>query len=143
LLNYSQPAGFDEFSGDIKDIFQPLTFQPGEGWQYGVNTDIAGLAVMRVTGMSLNDYFHENIFKPLELKNISLFPTKEMKTKVAFMNHRKQDGSLIGRDHLLRKPLVVDGPDVKDVFNSGGGGAFSTPSDYARTYASIRPSWAT
>lgn len=35
LRDYGQPIGFDEFSGDIKDILQPLVFQPGEGWQYG------------------------------------------------------------------------------------------------------------
>lgn len=140
LRNYSQPAGFDEFSGDIKDIIQPLVFQPGEGWEYGVNIDWAGVALQRVTGMPLNDYCHKNIFEPLGLKNISMFPTEDMKKRLAFMNHRKSDGSLVGRDHLLRKPLVVDSSEVKNVFNSGGAGAFSTPSDYARKFFPPRKS---
>jgi len=123
---------FDEFSGDIKDILQPLVFQPGEGWQYGVNIDIAGLALERLTGLSLNDYCHKNIFGPLGLKNISFFPTVDMKNKLAFMHQRKPDGTLIARDHILLKPLVVESSGVKDVFNSAGGGAFSTPGDYAR-----------
>ncbi len=29
-------ANFDEFSGDIADIMQPLVHQPGEGFEYGV-----------------------------------------------------------------------------------------------------------
>jgi CubicO group peptidase (beta-lactamase class C family) len=87
---------------------------------------------MRLTGLSLNDYCTKNIFEPLGLKSISMFPTADMKKKVAFMHQRKPDGSLIGRDHLLRKPLVVESSGVKDVFNSGGAGAFSKPSDYAR-----------
>lgn len=132
LLNYSHPTGFDEFSGDIKDIMQPLVFQPGEGWEYGVNIDWAGIALERTTGMSLNNYCHKNIFEPLGLKNISMFPTAEMKRKLAFMNHRKSDGSLVARDHLLRKPLVVEPSAVDGVLNSGGAGAFSTASDYAR-----------
>jgi CubicO group peptidase (beta-lactamase class C family) len=132
LRDFSHPAGFDEFSGDIKDILQPLTFQPGEGWQYGVNIDYAGLALERQTGLSLNDYCHKNIFEPLGLKHISMFPNDDMKKKLALMHHRKPDGTLIARDHLLRKPLVVEESKKKDVFNSAGAGAFSTPSDYAR-----------
>jgi CubicO group peptidase (beta-lactamase class C family) len=132
LRDFSHPAGFDEFSGDLKDILQPLVFQPGEGWQYGVNIDYAGLALERLTGLSLNDYCHKNIFGPLELKNISMFPTADMKKKLALMHYRKPDGTIIARDHLLRKPLVVESAGVKDVFNSAGAGAFSKPADYAR-----------
>lgn len=138
LRDFGHPAGFDEFSGDLKDILQPLTFQPGEGWQYGVGIDYAGVALERQTGMSLNDYCHKNIFEPLGLKTISMFPTEDMKKKLALMHHRKQDGTLIARDHLLRKPLVVESEGVKDVLNSAGAGAFSKPSDYARELFSTK-----
>jgi CubicO group peptidase (beta-lactamase class C family) len=37
LRDWSYPAGVDEFSGDVRDIKQPLVFQPGEGWEYGVS----------------------------------------------------------------------------------------------------------
>lgn len=137
LRDFAHPAGFDEFSGDMNDILQPLTFQPGEGWQYGVNIDFAGLALERQTGMSLNEYCHRNIFEPLGLKTITMFPTEEMKKKLAFMNHRKHDGTLIPRDHLLRKPLVVSSEGAKDVLNSAGAGAFSKPSDYAQIIATL------
>ncbi|OAL46781.1 beta-lactamase/transpeptidase-like protein, partial [Pyrenochaeta sp. DS3sAY3a] len=137
LRDFSHPIEFDEFSGHIKDILQPLVFQPGEGWEYGVNIDFAGLALERVTGLSLNDYCHKNIFEPLGLKDISMFPSTDMKRRLAHMNHRKHNGSLIGRDHLLRKPLVVEPSEVKDVLNSGGAGAFSTPSDYAQIIATL------
>lgn len=119
LHNYSHPTGFDEFSGDIRDIIQPLVFQPGEGWEYGVGIDWAGIALERTTGLSLNEYCTRNIFEPLGLKNISMFPSEDMKKRLAFMNHRKPDGSLIGRDHLLRKPLLVDLSKVNNVLNSG------------------------
>ncbi|KAH8725842.1 beta-lactamase/transpeptidase-like protein [Phaeosphaeriaceae sp. PMI808] len=137
LRDFSHPAGFDEFSGDIKDILQPLVFQPGEGWQYGLNIDYAGLALERATGSSLNEYCHKNIFGPLGLKNISMFPTSEMKKKLALMHQRRHDGSLIGRDHLLRKPLTVESSEVKNVFNSAGAGAFSKPSDYAQIISTL------
>ena len=37
LREFGYPAGIDEFSGDVADITQPLLFQPGEGWEYGVS----------------------------------------------------------------------------------------------------------
>ncbi|KAF2825980.1 beta-lactamase/transpeptidase-like protein [Ophiobolus disseminans] len=137
LRDYSHPVGFDEFSGDIKDVLQPLVFQPGEGWQYGLNIDYAGLALERATGLSLNDYCHKNIFEPLKLNSISMFPNADLKKKLAHMHQRKHDGSLIGRDHLLRKPLTVEASEVKNVFNSAGAGAFSKPSDYAQIIATL------
>lgn len=36
LRDYSYPAGQDEFNGRIEEMVQPLLFQPGEGWEYGV-----------------------------------------------------------------------------------------------------------
>lgn len=36
LRDWGAQRNLDEFSGDIKDIHQPLLFQPGEGWEYGV-----------------------------------------------------------------------------------------------------------
>jgi CubicO group peptidase (beta-lactamase class C family) len=132
LLKFSHPTGFDEFSGSVKDMMQPLVFQPGENWHYGVSMDFAGLLVEQVTGLSLNDYFHKHIFEPLGLENISMFPNADMKKRLAHMHQRTADGSLYARDHVLRKPLVVEQSEVKDVHNTGGAGCFSTPSDYGR-----------
>ena len=36
LRDWSLPVGADEFSGRLEDMIQPLVFQPGEGWEYGV-----------------------------------------------------------------------------------------------------------
>ena len=37
LRDWSRPVGIDEFSGRIEDMLQPLMFQPGERWEYGVS----------------------------------------------------------------------------------------------------------
>lgn len=55
LRDYDNSISFDEFSGSLKDIVQPLIRQPGEGWEYGVNIDWAGIALERATGLSLNE----------------------------------------------------------------------------------------
>ncbi|PKX97003.1 serine hydrolase domain-containing protein [Aspergillus novofumigatus IBT 16806] len=116
LRDYSKPVGYDEFSGHIYDMLQPLVHQPGEKWEYGVNIDWAGVMVERVTGQSLNDYFHRNIFAP------SGYP----------------QGQLSGRDHLLRRPLIVrTTEDIKTCFNSGGGGCFAKPQEYCQILATL------
>ncbi|KAF2728806.1 beta-lactamase/transpeptidase-like protein [Polyplosphaeria fusca] len=137
LRDFSHPIGIDEFSGSIKDMMQPLVHQPGESWEYGINIDWAGIALERVTGLSLNDYLHKNIFSPLNLKNISMFPTADMKLRLAHMNHRNPDGTLIPRDHLLRAPLIATPSEIPNIHNSGGAGCFSTPSDYAQIIATL------
>lgn len=85
--------------------------------------------------MTLNDYMHLHIFQPLHLQHISMLPTKEMKTHLAYMHHREADGSLRGRDHLLRRPLVVESAEeIQSCFNSGGAGCFAKAEDYCRKY---------
>lgn len=36
VRDFNRPIGYDEFSGHIYDVTQPLIFQPGEGFEYGV-----------------------------------------------------------------------------------------------------------
>ncbi|RMZ77996.1 hypothetical protein DV737_g4113, partial [Chaetothyriales sp. CBS 132003] len=138
LRNYGKPVGYDEFSGQINDLIQPLVNQPGEAWEYGVNLDWAGIVVERTTNLSLDEYFQRNIFQPLGIKNISFFPSKEMKEKLAYMNARTPDGQLHPRDHLLHRPLVVESKeDIAATVNSGGAGAFAQPREYTKILATL------
>ncbi|PSR83913.1 beta-lactamase/transpeptidase-like protein [Coniella lustricola] len=138
LRNWAYPAGLDEFSGRPEDMVSPLLFQPGEGWEYGVNIDWAGIALERVTGTTLNDYMTKNIFEPLGVKNVSMFPSPEMKSKLAFMHQRSHDGILQPRDHLLRAPLVAKTEEeVARCSNSGGAGLFAQPQEYCKILVAL------
>ncbi|OAA44200.1 Beta-lactamase/transpeptidase-like protein [Metarhizium rileyi] len=133
LRAWGYPAGINEFSGDMADIVQPLLFQPGEGWEYGVNVDWAGLVLERATGTSLNEYIQQNICKPLRLRHLSMFPTEEMKKNLAYMHQRAPNGKLSQREHLHRRPLTVTTAEQKEaILNSGGAGIFAKPQDYCR-----------
>ncbi|KAH6896636.1 beta-lactamase/transpeptidase-like protein [Thelonectria olida] len=138
LRDWAFPAGGDEFSGRFEDVKMPLLFQPGEGWEYGLGLDWAGIALERATGLSLNGYMQKHMFQPLGLKNMSMIPSRAMREKLAYMHSRDPDGTLQPRDHLLRLPLVVD-PDneseTSGVFNSGGAGMFAKPQEYCRVLA--------
>lgn len=81
--------------------------------------------------MSLNDYFKNNIFDPLNLSSISMHPGPRMKSALAYMNQRRADGTLAHRDHLLHRPLIT-GLKQNDFFHSGGAGCFAKPQDYTR-----------
>jgi CubicO group peptidase (beta-lactamase class C family) len=89
--------------------------------------------------MSLNDYFIKHIFEPLNLQNINMIPTKSMKERLVYMNVRKSDGTFTFRDqHILGLPLRVEKQEeIDNFFCSGGGGCFSTPSDYAQILATF------
>ncbi len=50
---------------DFTDV--PLAFDPGSKWEYGISTDILGVLVEVVSGQSLDDYFREHIFAPLNM----------------------------------------------------------------------------
>jgi CubicO group peptidase (beta-lactamase class C family) len=83
--------------------------------------------------MTLNTYLQKHIFEPLGIKDMSMIPNRDMRSRLAYMNFRDAEGRLRGRDHLLRLPLVVDPDDeeeVKRVFNSGGAGMFARVGDY-------------
>lgn len=133
LRDWALPAGVDEFSGRFEDMKTPLLFQPGEGWEYGVNIDWAGVALERASGLTLNEYLQKRVFQPLGITDMSMIPSQDMRSRIAYMHQRDADGTLRPRDHLQRLPLVVD-PDnsaeVARVFNSGGAGMFARPQEY-------------
>ncbi|KRT17876.1 hypothetical protein ASU31_00860 [Pedobacter ginsenosidimutans] len=58
-----------------KDNF--LNYKPGTFWEYSnIATGLAGYIVERVTGIGLNVYSRNNIFKPLGMKNTGWFSTE-------------------------------------------------------------------
>lgn len=134
---YGQPAGIDEFDCHPSGVLgQPLTFEPGTDWAYGVGIDWAGTLIERATSMSLNEYFQTHIFAPLDLHHITMFPTPQMKANLAHM-HQKTPGHVRARDHLYRRPLIATPAEVPGIYNSAGAGCFGRPTDYAQILAAL------
>ena len=61
----------DEFCNKLSTL--PLLFEPGEKWHYSCSIDILGRVIEVVSGMSLDDFFKENIFKPLEMEDTGFY----------------------------------------------------------------------
>jgi len=77
------------------------------------------------------------IFEPLELKDITMFPTAQMKKNMAYMHQRAPDGTISIRDHLMHRSLTADADDIRACFNSGGAGCFANPREYCQILATL------
>ncbi|KAE9574324.1 hypothetical protein CGMCC3_g9572 [Colletotrichum fructicola] len=137
LAEVARPVGLDDFSCDRFDVInRPLVNQPGETFQYGTSMDWAGIIVERATGVSLETYFQENIFGPLDITSITFQPSEESKSRLAHMHQRDVDGGFYEIDHIYRKPLVVKTQEEKDnLFCAGGHGCFGKPAEFSRIIA--------
>lgn len=129
---WSRPAGIDEFTGDPKEIINtPLFNQPGSMWEYSTGIDWAGIVLERATGLKLNDYFQKHIFEPLGITDATMFPTKAMKSNIAYMHQRDTGGEVRERDHVYRRALLVETKEEEERFlHSGGAGLFGKPKEY-------------
>ncbi|ETS77692.1 hypothetical protein PFICI_09754 [Pestalotiopsis fici W106-1] len=139
LAEYGRPVGLDDFCGEPSDLFRrPLVNHPGEKFQYGTSMDWVGILIERVTGISLELYFRENIFQPLGIESITFHPSEEHVTNLAYMHRRNKDGSLAHADHIYSEPLrAATSPSRDNVFCAGGHGCFGKPSDFAKIIAML------
>ena len=101
----------------------PLVFEPGTGWQYGTSMDWAGRMLNVVTGKSLEQYFQANILQPLEMHDTSYFIPPEKFDRLVGSYTRNPDGT------MAPWPRVKPAPPVRP---TGGGGLYSTATDYMR-----------
>lgn len=101
----------------------PLAQQPGTAWEYSLSVDVQGRVVEAVTGMRLNDFMQERLFKPLKMKDtgFSVAPQNLGRLAEAFPKD-----PATGMDNKLLDMSKVPGND------SGGAGAVSTAGDYLR-----------
>jgi CubicO group peptidase (beta-lactamase class C family) len=110
-------------TGKLASIRVPLTFDPGDKWEYGVNTDWVGRLVEVQSGQSLDAYFRDKIFGPLGMKDSGYVVSPEQRARQARVHARQGDGALAPQPW---EPAPVANPE----FWSGGGPLYSTARDY-------------
>ena len=105
----------------------PLQHAPGDRWNYSVATDVLGIAVERLSGQSLGDYFREHIFAPLGMVDTGFDLDEANRARLAD-NYAYTPGS--------RPRRFERGAQSKHfapaTFHSGGGGLVSSVADYHR-----------
>ncbi|HZP39276.1 MAG TPA: serine hydrolase domain-containing protein [Methylomirabilota bacterium] len=110
--------------GHLASIRMPLLFDPGERWEYGINTDWVGRLVEAASGLPLDAYFRERIFGPLGMPDSGYQPTEAQRARQARLHQRRPDGVL--------EPQPLEPPPTAAEFWSGGGPLYSTGPDYLR-----------
>ena len=113
-----QAGSLEEFVEILSTL--PLEFSPGDKWNYSVSTDVLGYLVEVMSGMKLEEYFKEYIFEPLEMMDTSFSCPEEKLDRLASLYEHIPNG----------EPRLLEIPFLNTKMASGGGGLFSTMSDY-------------
>lgn len=108
-------------SGPDPNLIDPpfLIADPGTEFAYSTSADVVGLLIEPVTGLSLDAYFDERIFRPLGMTDTGFRLPDDM-DRLAHV-HRRSGGG------FRQLPLESGDHPVR-----GGGGLYSTAPDYTR-----------
>ena len=121
--NLSGSRDLDEFIERLAAL--PLRFEPGSRYHYSVATDVLGALVERLSGMTLEDFFHQRIFEPLGM-NDTYFNVPEDQLDRLVTNHywdAEAGRMAVIPAERMRLPTGV-------TLFSGGAGLVSTAMDY-------------
>lgn len=103
----------------------PLNHQPGTQWNYGVNTDVIGFLIEKLTGMKLGEYMQQVIFDPLDMTDTGFHVQPENLDRFAQIYGPNDKGQTVV---VEQEPL---GDYLSDpAIHNGGGGLTSTINDY-------------
>ena len=114
----------------IKDY--PLSFRPGERFQYSLCHDVLGAIIEIVSGESLGEYFKNHIFEPLGMKNIGF--NRDNISKEAFADKFIIDNNT---KEILPEKKGIASFQISKKFESGGAGLYSTTEDYGKFAAAM------
>ena len=120
-------ATLAESMPELKDI--PLDYQPGTKWVYSISVDIQGYLIEKLSGQTLDTFFQERIFDPLEMEDTAFFVSATKAHRLSGM-YVPRNGGLLRTDNL---GISLGGSFLeKPAFLAGGHGLTSTASDYMK-----------
>lgn len=104
----------------------PLAFQPGTHWRYSLSMDVLGYLVEVISGMPLEVFLEEQLFKPLGMVDTRFYVPPEQAGRLAVVYGHPEPGKALQRLDSIKPPSEAP------TWASGGGGLTSTVHDYAR-----------
>lgn len=118
-----EEGDYNKENWDYSD--SPRRFESGTNFLYGTSTDWVGKLVVKLSGMDLEEYFRKNITGPLKMDKTFFNVPDSLQSLIVSNGSRGEDGE----KELEELPNRI--PTNKSTLN-GGGGLFSSPSDYTR-----------
>lgn len=106
----------------------PLKFQPGTGFEYGLNLDILGYIIELASGRQLDEFFKEEIFEPLGMVDTDFYCPAEKWNRMAKCYEHTPGMGFKRSLQPTRNELWMEKP----INLAGGGGLVSTIGDYAK-----------
>jgi CubicO group peptidase (beta-lactamase class C family) len=102
----------------------PLLAQPGTRWSYSIGVDVQGYLVEKFSGQPFAEFLRTRLFEPLGMKDTAFYVSKDKLSRLALVH--------TGAGPNLAVDVNRPDPTMIPLGPSGGGGLFSTASDYAR-----------
>lgn len=129
------PSGLGYFDADLLTEMKrlaklPLAFQPGEKFQYGLNSDLLGCLIEVISGQPLDQFLQKNIFEPLGMKDTYFNVPSSKADRLASVYTEDSLHHIIPWSHTFRH-IDPDYPKMNKHYFSGGAGLSSTAFDYA------------
>lgn len=137
------PIGLLQQEGTIGEAMkklaaQPLLFQPGDVWEYSLADDVLGYLVEVVSGMPLDKFLQDRIFKPLGMKDTCFFLPEEKVPRLAtaYTYYPEKGLQPIADKQVVKEGEIAYSADYPyrgpRTYFSGGAGLCSTAEDYYR-----------
>lgn len=128
LQSNSNPSTLDmvrAFPGD------PLQFEPGTHFMYGLSHDVLAAIVEVVSGLSFGDYLQKHIFDVCGMKQTGFAINEDVRSKMCsqYMYMPETDEAV-----LVEKKNVFS---LSPAYQSGGAGLISCVDDYSRFVAEM------
>ena len=105
----------------------PLHHNPGERYTYGVGLDVLGYLIEIISGKTLDKYFYDEIFQPLEMNDTYFYLPENKYDRLVPVLTKKNNKWVMFEDKRFNINYPIEG--AKKFF-AGGCGLSSTISDY-------------
>ena len=105
---------------------EPLNFEPGTHFQYGLNHDVLGAVIEVVSNMSLGDYFQKNIFDVCGMHNTGFGINEDVRSRMCSQYRYVAE---TGKTELIEKKNEFV---LSPAYQSGGAGLISCVDDYLK-----------
>lgn len=119
-----EPSSLDEFVARVAKL--PLAHEPGTRFAYGINTDVLGAVIEKVSGQSLDAFVEQRICKPLGMVDTGYDVPADKMGRLAKVYQVKE------ARFKPMEPVAASFAEKGRGFPTGGAGMFSTAGDYAR-----------
>lgn len=106
----------------------PLAHQPGERFSYGINFDLLGALIERISGKRFGEFIEERILAPLGMKDTA-FDVPATKIHRLAKTYQHNTG---GKGLVSVAPMLGAWAESGRGIESGGAGLFGTADDFAQ-----------